>query len=89
MRDLTLASRMQNRNKLLYNLMKSGMWFTLDEINAGTGYPTASASAGIRDFRKRDYGLNTVEKEYLGGGIYRYRLLLNSNNTLRDKYEEV
>lgn len=80
--DTTLAERQSNRDKLLYQLMKYGGWFTLAEINEATGYPSASASAGIRDFRKAKYGHNTVDKNYLGGGVYQYRLVRNPNNNI-------
>jgi hypothetical protein len=85
--DTTLEQRKAHRDKLLYDLMKDGRWYTLDEINKATGYPSASASAGIRSFRHKTKGSNTVEKNYLGKGVYQYRLVLNSNDILKNYYQ--
>jgi hypothetical protein len=82
MKDTTLKARQSNRDRILYEIMKAGEWFTLEQINSLSGYPTASASAGIRDFRKPMYGSNTVEKNYLGNGVYQYRLVKNPNNNI-------
>ena len=86
--DNNLPERMRRRNISLYQAMKNGEWFTLKQIEQITHYPSATASAGIRDFRKREYGSNTVEKNYLGEGIYQYRLIINpENNILKEKLD--
>ena len=78
MLETDLKERMDSRNKAIFKVMKNEKWFTLKEINELTGYPSATASAGIRDFRKSQFGSNIVEKNYLGKGIYQYKLIIKS-----------
>lgn len=59
-------------------LMDDGAWRTLGEINTATNAPEASASACLRDFRKKRWGRNIVEKRRRGepsNGLWEYRLL--------------
>jgi hypothetical protein len=55
-------------------LMSDGLWRSLDEIASETGDPPASISAQLRHLRKPRFGSYTVDKFYVGGGLYRYRL---------------
>lgn len=55
--------------------MSDGQWRTLSEINAITGDPEASISAQLRHARKARFDSATIEKRYLGGGLYEYRWL--------------
>lgn len=57
-------------------LMRDGKWRTLPEISTFLGFPEASVSARLRDFRKSKYGSNLVERERVSGGLFRYRLVL-------------
>lgn len=59
----------------ILNLMSDGNWRTLREISQATGDPEASASAQLRHARKKRFGGHTVEREHVGDGLYRYRLL--------------
>lgn len=74
MKEIDSIERTKTRNKVLWTLMKDSKWRTLKEINESTGWPSASASACLRDFRKPQYGSNIVDKKYLGQGIYQYKL---------------
>jgi hypothetical protein len=56
--------------------MGDGLWHTLPDIEAGTGYPTPSISARLRDLRKEKWGAHTVMRERLSRGLFRYRLVL-------------
>ena len=59
----------------VWNVVKNGAWFTLREIADQIGAPEASVSARLRDLRKPKFGPNTVEREHIGQGLYRYRLI--------------
>ena len=59
----------------VWNLMKDSQWRTLDEISTTTGDPPASISAQLRHLRKERFGSHTVEKTYLGNGLYNYRVI--------------
>lgn len=56
-------------------LMADGQWRTLGEIAAHCQAPEASVSARLRDLRKRRHGLRTVERKYVGDGLWAYRLV--------------
>lgn len=50
-------------------------WHTLPGLSNTTGDPEASISARLRDLRKEKFGGYTVERRYLDGGLWEYRLL--------------
>lgn len=56
-------------------LMADGRWRLLSEIAAETGAPEASISARLRDLRKAKFGALTVERDYVGDGLWQYRVL--------------
>jgi len=61
----------------VFNAMKNGGWFTLDELNGITGDPHASISAQMRHLRKARFGSHLVEKRNRGErahGLFEYRL---------------
>jgi hypothetical protein len=54
--------RPQRQHRRVLAVLRDGRWHTLAEISRLTGYPEASVSARIRDFRKADFGSHVVEK---------------------------
>jgi len=68
--------RLNKQAQTIFNLLADGQWRTLNRISALTGYPEASISARLRDFRKEKFGAYTVEREHLTNGLHRYRLVL-------------
>ena len=72
--------RLTGQINRVFECMKDGKWRTLTEISEATGDPHASVSTRLRDFRKPRFGSYEVEKEYIGNGLYKYRLLLNTNS---------
>lgn len=56
--------------------MSDGQWRLLAEIAAATGAPEASISARLRDLRKPKFGGLTVERDYVGDGLWQYRVLV-------------
>jgi hypothetical protein len=77
--DLTREdyARLENQFDGIFRLMSDGTARTLGEIESITGYPAASISAQLRHARKKRFGSHTVDREYLGGGLYTYRLTVN------------
>jgi len=69
LRDNSRLSAQLNRIK---NLMLDGKSRTLREIAEITGDPEASISAQLRHLRKERFGSHTVDKKYLGSGLYNY-----------------
>ena len=68
----------------IWDVMKDSKWHTLSEIEELTGAPQASASACLRDFRKKRMGSHTVQREYVANGLYRYRLIPNDKTIIEE-----
>lgn len=74
-------ARLTRQYDRIFNLMASGNWYTLAEIERLTGASQASASAQMRHFRKSRNGGHTVEKRARGdrsNGLFEYRLTVNA-----------
>ena len=71
-------SRLFKQLRKVRTHMADGLWHTLPEIEARTGFPQASISARIRDLRKERWGSHTVVRERVphANGLHRYRLVL-------------
>lgn len=70
------GARLNDQTRLVFALMQDGKYRTLAAISAQTGAPEASVSARLRDLRKARFGGHTVNREYLGNGLYQYQLLV-------------
>ena len=68
--------RLTSQLQRIYTLMADGLWRPLWEIAAETDAPEASISAQLRHLRKPRFGGHTVERRYIGGGLYHYRLIV-------------
>jgi hypothetical protein len=55
--------------------MDGGEWRTLAEIADACRGTEASVSARLRDLRKQKFGAHTVERRYVGNGVFAYRLM--------------
>lgn len=69
-------ARLTGQLQRVFDLMKDGRWRTLGEIAAATNDPEASISAQLRHLKKDRFGAHTVNKDYVGNGLYRYQLLV-------------
>ena len=72
------GKRLTGQWLLVFDVMKDGSWRTLREISEQTGFPEASISARLRDFRKKKFGGHTVERKRRGhwcDGVWEYQLL--------------
>ena len=68
--------RLNEQYQKIFDLMKDGEWRSLEEISRATGAPPASASAQMRHARKTRFGSHTVNKKYMGDGLYLYQLVV-------------
>lgn len=69
--------RLSSQLLRVFDLMRDGDWRSLAAISMETGDPPASVSAQLRHLRKARFGSHTVEKRYLGDGLFEYRLIVN------------
>jgi len=62
----------------VWDVMKDGRWRTLHDISLSIeGLASEAAiSARLRDFRKARFGGHTVERLYIDGGLWEYRLIV-------------
>jgi hypothetical protein len=66
--------RLGRQHLLLRDYMEGRGYVSLQEISDATGIPQASASAGLRDFRKVRFGGRTVSRVYISNGLHKYKL---------------
>lgn len=69
--------RLARQHERVRELMRDGVWRTLDEIAAVTKDPAASISAQLRHLRKKRFGGWVVDKRLRSersSGLYEYRL---------------
>jgi hypothetical protein len=71
------ASRLQQQQLDVWNVMRTGKWYSLYTLSAMTGHPPQSISARLRDFRKERFGSHTVDRKRYGlyRGTFVYRLV--------------
>jgi len=68
------SARLTGQIRRVHDLMLDGAWRTLDEVSDATGDPHSSVSAQLRNLRKKRFGGHNIERKYVGGGLYSYRL---------------
>lgn len=61
----------------VWEVMQDGQWRTLQQIASAAQAPPASVSAQLRHLRKDRFGNHEVQKNYLGNGLYEYRVVAN------------
>lgn len=72
----------------IYELMKSGSWFSLGEIAKITEDPESSVSAQLRNFRKERFGRQIINKRRRGEektGLWEYQLIINKPIRIEDE----
>lgn len=70
-------SRLISQNEKIKSLMLDGVWRTLKQIAAMTGFPEGSVSAQLRHLRKIKFGAYLVERRSCGDravGLFEYRI---------------
>lgn len=71
--------RLTGQIKKIYELMRDGKWRTLSEIEEAIHAPQASISAGLRLFRRKEYGSHEVNRRARGDrsrGLFEYQVVL-------------
>lgn len=81
------GARLNRQHKLVFDCMQDGDWRTLQAISEETGAPEPSVSARLRDFRKVRFGGHTVERIYLGDGLFAYRLIIKGTSYYEEAVE--
>jgi hypothetical protein len=67
--EVRLTGQLQNVRQIL----SDNRWHTLSEIAQRIGGSEAGISARIRDLRKPKFGNHTIDRQHIGGGLWRYR----------------
>lgn len=70
--------RLGTQAERVWAVMRDGEWRTLAEVGAAADAPEASVSARLRDFRRPEWGAQTVERRHRGAasaGLHEYRLI--------------
>ena len=72
---------MSTQMERVFNVLKVGGYFTLDEIADQTGDPQQAISARIRDLRKPKYGGHTIERKQFetSGKAWCYKMTVNED----------
>lgn len=68
------GERLSRQLAIVRSVMADGRPHTLAELAEAAGASVASVSARLRDFRKARFGAHIVTREYVGGGVWRYRM---------------
>lgn len=71
------GARLGRQLEVVYRAMADSAWHTPAEIEAATGANWASASARLRDMRRRGHEVQRRRREPAGAGIWEYRLVVN------------
>lgn len=82
------GKRLKRQLNDVRNLMIDGNFRTLMEIAIAIGAPESSVSARLRDLRKLKFGGYIVEKQYLGDGLYTYRVSASTSVTEENDTEK-
>jgi len=69
--------RLSGQMQRVFDAIKNGNWYTLDEIHSITKDPHASISAQLRNLRKEKFGSHVIEKRPKGNrsnGLWEYSM---------------
>lgn len=69
--------RLDSQVQRVFAYLSDGQWHGLDDIASVCYGSEASISARMRDLRKPEWGSHTIERERLGNGTNRYRMIAN------------
>lgn len=67
----------------VWDAVKDGSWKTLSQIAAEASAPESSVSAQLRHLRKPRFGSHEVQKQHMGHGLYKYRVIPNDERLVR------
>ena len=66
------AVRLSGQILRVFEVIRHGGWFTLEDIAVLAQAPPASVSAQLRNLRKARFGGFRIERRYEGEGLYMY-----------------
>lgn len=69
------GDRLRSQLKRVRDLMLDGRWRSIAAIAAHVGGSEAGVSARLRDLRKPRNGAYTVNRRYVGEGMFEYQLI--------------
>ena len=71
------GARLCQQQQDVWNVMRTGRWYSLMALSQLTGHMPQSVSARLRDFRKERFGSHTVDRKRYGlyRGTFVYRLV--------------
>jgi hypothetical protein len=69
--EVRLSRQLQNVKQVL----SDNRWHTLSEIAQRIGGSEAGISARLRDLRKEKFGNHQIDRQRIGGGLFRYRMV--------------
>ena len=64
------GERLETQAQAVWRVFSDGETWTLAWLASATGYPEASISARLRDFRKAGH---TIERKFVKNGLHTYR----------------
>jgi|DEB0MinimDraft_10_1074344.scaffolds.fasta_scaffold121703_2 hypothetical protein len=74
--------RLKTKYERVFAFMQKSGWAGLKQIAEATKTPESTASAILRSFRRKENGGHTVERRYVVGGLYVYKLIENKDDSL-------
>lgn len=84
------GKRLRKQWERVRDAMADGQWHTLQTIGAAAKIRSdASVSARIRDLRKTRFGGYVIDKEWVAGGLWVYRLREPQPASQRQLFEAV
>lgn len=69
------GDRLEAQMERVKAVVSNGAWWRVVDIANITGDPQTSVSAQLRSLRKPKFGGHTVERRYLGDGLYEFRYI--------------
>lgn len=78
--DPDAPARLTGQMLRVVECVRDGSWWTLPELARAAQGSEAAVSARLRDLRKQRWGSHTVERDYLGDGVWRYRVIWNTEH---------
>ena len=82
--DPDAPRRIPRQQSVVLRALSDGYWWTIPQLEDfarfhGVPATPQGLSARIRDLRKERWGGHTVERECIGSGVFRYRLIQATN----------
>ena len=67
--------RLNKQMQKVWRVVRTGRWYTLNDLALATGCPAPSVSARLRDLRKPKFGSQEVQRKRIEGGYWIYRVV--------------